>query len=189
MHESRKKWHRACIPLVLVLFTAALTACENTKMPSETNKKLPSSFEKGEKTIPQPEVTAILHNSQLLIKFSKHLSTLDISKKLDEITRNTGIKLVYLRAMSAGAHVISAENISNDTPLSEIIEKINNQPDVEYVEADGMMQHQNTMQQGGMQKQLKPQKESAAQKGASMQNPQRTQQGNMQITIQPQGTK
>lgn len=171
MHESGKKWRRVSSSLVLVLFMAILTACENTKIPSETNKKPVTSFEKGEKTIPQSEVKTTFHNSQLLIKFSKHLSTLDISKKLDEITQNTGVKLVYHRAMSAGAHVISAENISNDTPLSEIIEKINKQPDVEYVEADRVMQHQNTMQQGVMQ------------------NPLGAQQDNMQITIQPQGSK
>jgi len=91
---------------------------------------------------------------QLIIKFSKPFASPDVEQKLQEISEQTGIELVYVRAMSNDAHVIAAQNISNTGNLTDLINKIKQRDDIEYVETDALVQHQhgqqNIIQQGAV---------------------------------------
>ncbi len=80
---------------------------------------------------------------RLIIKFSSPLLFSTIEKKLQEISEQTGIELVYVRAMSNDAHVIAAQNISSAGKTTDLINRIKQRDDVEYVAIDALVQHQN----------------------------------------------
>lgn len=80
---------------------------------------------------------------RLIIKFSSPLLFSTIEKKLQEISEQTGVELVYVRAMSNDAHVIVARNISSTGKTTDLINSIKQRDDVEYIVIDALVQHQN----------------------------------------------
>jgi len=80
---------------------------------------------------------------RLIIKFSSPLLFSTIEKKLQEISEQTGVELVYVRAMSNDAHVIAARNISSTGQTTDLINSIKQRDDVEYIVIDALVQHQN----------------------------------------------
>lgn len=80
---------------------------------------------------------------RLIIKFSRPLLFSNVEKRLQEISEQTGIELVYVRPMSNDAHVITAQNISGTGKMNDLISKIKQRDDVEYVAIDALVQHQN----------------------------------------------
>jgi DNA polymerase III delta prime subunit len=90
-----------------------------------------------------PDNIEIQNRARFIIKFFKPLSFSDVAKKLQEISEQTGVKFTYLREMSGNAHVIIAQYIYSDEKFAELLADIKKRDDVEYVEIDALVHHQN----------------------------------------------
>lgn len=58
------------------------------------------------------------------------------------LSRDAGAKLVYVRPMSNDAHVLRVEGLADPQDLARAIERLSRRADVEYVEEDVRMYHQ-----------------------------------------------
>lgn len=119
----------ALMPLLLAGLMGALPACSPLRADGGTDAASPQVS------------TAPLRSAQIIIKFRD--SRLDPSQPqlLDEIGRDAGARLVHVRPMSGGAHVLRLENPVDSAELDRIIERLGKRLDVEYVEPDRPMQH------------------------------------------------
>jgi len=87
---------------------------------------------------------------QLIIKFSSPLVSSEVEQKLQEISENTGLKLIYIREMSGNAYVISTQHTLSNKKFSERLDSIRKRNDVEYVEIDALVQPQHLMKKGSV---------------------------------------
>ena len=78
---------------------------------------------------------------QIIIKFRDSRTDPSQSSLLDEIGRDSGARLVYVRPMSGGAHVLRTGSTVDGAELDRIIERLSKRQDVEYVEPDRPMRH------------------------------------------------
>lgn len=79
---------------------------------------------------------------QLIIKFRQ--PDLDPSREevLTSLSRDAGVRLLYVRPMSGGAHVLRLEQPMDQKGVEAIIDRLSRRLDVEYVEIDVPMFHQ-----------------------------------------------
>ena len=77
--------------------------------------------------------------SQLIIKFRD--PALDPSRQayLQELARDTGVVLVYVRPMSGGAHILRVEGVVEANRLQSIVKRLAERAEVEYAEPDRWM--------------------------------------------------
>ena len=77
--------------------------------------------------------------SQLIIKFRD--PALDPSREtyLKELSRDTGVVLVYVRPVSGGAHVLRVEGPADAATLRQIVRRLAERAEVEYAEPDRRM--------------------------------------------------
>ena len=80
-------------------------------------------------------------STQIIIKFRDPGLDPSQPRLLDEIGRGAGARLVYVRPMSGGAHVLRPENPVDGAELDRIIVRLGKRKDVEYAEPDRIMQH------------------------------------------------
>ena len=83
----------------------------------------------------------LLRAAQIIIKFRDPGLDPSQSHFLAEISRDAGARLVYVRPMSGGAHVVRPENPVHGAELDRIIGRLGKRQDVEYVEPDRPMRH------------------------------------------------
>jgi hypothetical protein len=79
--------------------------------------------------------------AQIIIKFRDPRLDPSQAHVLDEIGRDAGARLVHVRPMSGGAHVLRLENPVDGWELDRIVGRLGKRQDVEYVEPDRPMQH------------------------------------------------
>jgi hypothetical protein len=79
---------------------------------------------------------------QLIIKFRDHGAGPLRDDLVQELSRDAGAVLIYVRPMSGGAHVLRLQRSSDASQLSEVIRRLGKRADVEYVEEDRIMHHQ-----------------------------------------------
>ena len=85
--------------------------------------------------------------AQIIIKFRGDGPDPSQPHLLNDISRDAGVTLVYVRPMSGGAHVLRLENPSDGAALDRVIERLGGRRDVEYVEPDRSMRHMKGMMQ------------------------------------------
>ncbi len=80
--------------------------------------------------------------TQLIIKFRD--PALDPSRQdyLQQLARDSGVTLVYVRPMSGDAHVFRVQDALDPAAMVDIVRRLSQRPDVEYAEPDYVMQHQ-----------------------------------------------
>jgi hypothetical protein len=79
--------------------------------------------------------------SRLIIKFRNSSPDAAKPEVAESLSATAGVRLVYVRAVSGGAHVFNLENTSGSALLAEIIMKLSARPDIMYVEEDRIMRH------------------------------------------------
>ncbi len=96
-------------------------------------------------TLPEPKPPPAMRAAEtdrLIIKFR----SLDLdpagAEYLQRLFRDTGVKLVHLRAMSGGAHVFHVEEAVDAARLGVILDRLGKHPDILYVEPDQRVYHQ-----------------------------------------------
>ncbi len=124
--KNRCSWLAVIICCLLIIL-----AC-GSKVPGRADEQAASD-----------RVSAKKISARLILKFRDHVahpSEEEFVKKLSDVA---GVRLIYLRAMSGGAHVCSVPAIDEKTHLDEIINRLSRLEDVIYVEPDRKMTHQN----------------------------------------------
>jgi len=86
-----------------------------------------------------------------MVKFAEPSTRSTVIKKLQMISEETAIKLVYVREMSGGAYVIQAQHHLSRSQFIRQMDKIRGRGDIEYIEVDRLLYHQN-YEPGMMQK-------------------------------------
>ena len=120
----------ALLPLLLLIgVVAVLPACAQLSAQGGTEANSPQSS------------TGSLRPAQIIVKFGDPRLDPSHSHILDEIGRDAGAALVYVRTMSGGAHVLRPANPVDGAELERIIGRLAKRQDVEYVELDRPMQH------------------------------------------------
>jgi hypothetical protein len=81
-------------------------------------------------------------SAQIIVKFRAADAAPAQADFLAGLSRDAGATLVYVRAMSGGAHVLRIENSADAGRVASVIERLSRRADVEYVEPDALMRHQ-----------------------------------------------
>jgi len=93
-----------------------------------------------------------INSMRLMIKFAEPSTRSAVIKKLQTISEETAIKLVYVREMSGGAYVIKAQHHLSSSQFIRQMDKIRGRDDIEYIEVDRLLYHQdyepNMLQKG-----------------------------------------
>jgi hypothetical protein len=79
--------------------------------------------------------------TQVIIKFRD--PALDPSRQdyLRVLAHDTGVKLVYVRPMSGGAHVLRVEGAVDAEQFQRVVNGLATRPEVEYAEPDRLLHH------------------------------------------------
>ena len=79
--------------------------------------------------------------TQVIIKF--HDPALDPSRQdyLRELAHDTGVRLVYVRPMSGGGHVLRVEGAVDANQFQRVVNGLATRPEVEYAEPDRLLHH------------------------------------------------
>ena len=99
-----------------------------------------SGLTAGDNIQPQPSDTKPLSN-QIIIKFRGDSFDPSPSAFVQQLSRDAAATLAYLRPMSGGAHVFGLKNIADTARIKEIVRKLQERPDILYVEQDDIMRH------------------------------------------------
>lgn len=89
---------------------------------------------------PQPKAGRVLA-AQLIIKFKDAKTDPTQANFLKQLSRDAHAILHYLRPMSGGAHVFHVSS-ADEKELAVIIRRLSRRADIEYVEEDSIMVHQ-----------------------------------------------
>jgi len=92
----------------------------------------------GDNSLNQPHFR---NSKRLIIKCSNCATVSGVIKRLHEISRGTVVKLAYIRDMSDGAFVVSAQYMFSETQFFEWLDQVRRRGDVEYVEIDARVHH------------------------------------------------
>lgn len=117
------------VPLLLSAGLGGLPACAQFRAPDGTEAASPQSS------------TAASLPTQIIIKFRDPRVDPSQPQLLDELGRDAGARIVHVRPMSGGAHVLRLESQADGAELDRIIERLAKRRDVEYVEPDRPMRH------------------------------------------------
>lgn len=121
-----------CVAFALarsVVAFAALSGCVGAGTPAVA--------EPIQRAAPSP----VTQQARVIVKF--HDPALNPARQdfLKELARDTGVTLVYIRAMSGGAHVLQIEGPVDAGHFRRVVEGLAKKPGVEYAEADRRMRH------------------------------------------------
>jgi len=79
--------------------------------------------------------------AQLIVKFRAPVEP-EHPAFIDDLSRDAGAPLQYVRPMSGGAHVFTLKEPVRPEALAEILERLAGRQDVEYAVENRMMRHQ-----------------------------------------------
>ena len=79
------------------------------------------------------------NNERIIIKFAPRVSDPSAPIFVNQLARDAGVALVYVRAMSGGAHVFELKNISSQAMLDDTIKNLSKNAEIIYVEPDRKM--------------------------------------------------
>jgi len=81
-----------------------------------------------------PDSAAAAVKARIVMRFSD-------ASYLDELGRAAGARLVYVRAVSGGAHIVEAQ-LADQAQLAEVLRRLSQRPDIVYIEQDRMVRPQ-----------------------------------------------
>jgi len=87
------------------------------------------------------ERTAAIVKVRIIIRFSDTVANPADSAYLDKLGRATGTRLVYVRAMSGGAHIVEAQ-LGDQAQLAELLRRLSHRPDIVYAQQDRIVRPQ-----------------------------------------------
>ncbi len=119
----------ASLLVFVTCVTGVLSAC------------IPHPIHASSDAAPPESSMRLLQATQIIIKFRDPGLDPSQSHFLNEISRDAGATLIYIRPMSGGAHVLRPENPTDGAELNRIVERLRTRPDVEYVEPDRPMHY------------------------------------------------
>lgn len=107
----------------------ALSGCASTGMPAAAE---PVQY------VDSPRIRQM---TQVIVKFRD--PALDPSRQeyLRKLAHDTGVKLVYVRPMSGGAHVLRVEGAVDAEQYQRVVNGLATRPEVEYAEPDRLLHH------------------------------------------------
>ena len=114
---------------IMTLALLVLTGCASTGMPAVAEPARVSDT---------PRIKQI---PQVIVKFRD--PALDPTRQgfLRTLVKDTGVKLVYVRPMSGGAHVLRIEGAVDLAQYQHIVNELATRSDIEYAEPDRLLQH------------------------------------------------
>ena len=112
-----------------VMTLLALSGCAGIGMPAAAE------------SVQYADSPRIRQMTQVIIKFRD--PALDPSRQeyLRELAHDTGVKLVYVRPMSGGAHVLRIEGVVDAEQFQRVVNGLATRPEVEYAEPDRLLHH------------------------------------------------
>jgi hypothetical protein len=121
--------------LPLVLAALVVTGCAQDPTQPAARVEAPAA------SAPAPATQT--RGGQLIIKFrtSSNVNPAQ-ADVLAGLSHDAGANLVYVRPMSGDAHVLRIEGLADPRDLGRAIERLSKRADVEYVEEDVRMYHQ-----------------------------------------------
>ncbi|MDQ6969384.1 MAG: hypothetical protein Q9M16_02610 [Mariprofundus sp.] len=78
---------------------------------------------------------------RLMIKFNDGLSEPQVKHKLADMSKQYHVSFRLIRAMSGEAYVIVLKGVSDAHALDRLLNRIDQRPDIIYIEQDRRMQH------------------------------------------------
>jgi len=92
-------------------------------------------------SVQQADPSRIKQMTQVIIKFRD--PALDPARQgyLDELTRDTGVTVAYVRPMSGGTHVLRIEGAVDAEQFQRVVNGLATRPEVEYAEPDRLLHH------------------------------------------------
>ena len=78
-------------------------------------------------------------SERIIIKFAPSVSDPSAPIFVNQLAQDAGVALVYVRAMSGGAHVFELQNIRSPGMLDEAIKKLSKNAEIIYAEPDRKM--------------------------------------------------
>lgn len=79
--------------------------------------------------------------TQVIVKFRDPAMDPSRQEYLRKLAHDTGVKLVYVRAMSGGAHVLRVEGAVDAEQFQRVVNGLATRPEVEYAEPDRLLHH------------------------------------------------
>lgn len=112
-----------------VMTLLALSGCASIGMPAAAE------------SVQYVDSPRIKQMTQVIIKLRD--PALDPSRQdyLRELAHDTGVKLVYVRPMSGGAHVLRIEGAVDAEQFQRVVNGLATRPEVEYAEPDRLLRH------------------------------------------------
>ena len=128
---SQNPFHEvdALLNKFMTLALLVLTGCASTGMPAVAEPA---------RATDTPRLKQI---SQVIVKFRD--PALDPTRQgfLRTLVKDTGVKLVYVRPMSGGAHVLRIEGAVDLAQFQHIVNELATRAEIEYAEPDRLLQH------------------------------------------------
>ncbi len=115
--------------LGLVIGCAGFCACTGTETKAEPMVMEP---------VPAPRAAAV---NQLIVKFRVAEFDPSSADYLERLFQDTGVRLIYVRAMSGGAHVFRLDQPLDAARLKSVLDRLGKYPDIQYVDPDRRMYH------------------------------------------------
>ena len=78
----------------------------------------------------------------IIIKFAPAVTDPSAPIFVNQLARDAGVALVYVRPMSGGAHVFELQNIRSPAMLDDAIKRLSKNAEIIYVEPDRKMHTQ-----------------------------------------------
>jgi hypothetical protein len=128
---SQNPFHEvvALLNKVMTLALLVLTGCASTGV---------SAVDEPARATDTPRLKQI---PQVIVKFRD--PALDPTRQgfLRTLVRDTGVKLVYVRPMSGGAHVLRIEGAADLAQYQHVVNELATRSEIEYAEPDRLLQH------------------------------------------------
>ena len=109
------------LPTVLLLFGLGQAALSGCVASSNTTPEIAPTSER------------------IIIKFAPSVSDPSAQIFVNQLARDARVALVYVRAMSGGAHVFELQNIRSPAMLDDAIKNLSKNAEIIYVEPDRKM--------------------------------------------------
>lgn len=94
-------------------------------------------------SLPHDGTPGIRPMTQLIIKWREPGFDPSRQEYLNQLERDTGVTLRYIRPMSGGAHVLRAEGVTDQNQVQRLVDRLGERPEVEYAEVDRLRHHMN----------------------------------------------
>ncbi|MFQ5935497.1 MAG: hypothetical protein ACE5LB_03710 [Acidiferrobacterales bacterium] len=79
---------------------------------------------------------------RIIAKFARTQAVPPSERFVQELSKDAGARLIFLRSTAGDALVFSVEGVSSGEQLQDVMQRLAARPDVVYVEQDRILRHQ-----------------------------------------------